>query len=82
MDSLSPYSRAISELFSTASASDNFYLESHTIRGTACFRHDDKSNSDERDTRSIDTLKRLTEIVVVVDLLSLHWFAFFLLCLL
>ena len=31
-----------------------------------------QSNSDERDTRSIDTLKRLTEIiiVVVVNLLS------------
>ena len=30
-----------------------------------------RSNSDERDTRSIDgTLKRLTEVVVVVDLLS------------
>ena len=29
-----------------------------------------RGNSDERDTRSTDTLKRLTEIVVVVDLLS------------
>ena len=29
-----------------------------------------KNNSDESDTRSIDTLKRLTEIVIVVDLLS------------
>ena len=41
MDSLSPYSRAISELFSTAPASA-ITFESHTIRGTACFRHDDK----------------------------------------
>ena len=38
-----------------------------------------RGNSDERDTRSTDTLKRLTEIVVVVDLLSCgsiytcHW---------
>ena len=29
-----------------------------------------ESNRDERDTRAIYTLKRLTEIVVVVDLLS------------
>ena len=29
-----------------------------------------KHNSNERDTQSIDTLKHLTEIVVVVDLLS------------
>ena len=27
-----------------------------------------KSNSNERDTRSIDTLKRLTEIVVVCEI--------------
>ena len=53
-----------------------------------------ESNSDERDTQAIYTLKRLTEIVVVVDRLScgsilymsldqlifisLDWFAFFL----
>ena len=53
-----------------------------------------ESNSDERDTQAIYTLKRLTEIVVVLDRLScgsilytsldqlifisLDWFAFFL----
>ena len=52
MDSLSPYSRAISGFFFyNFSFRDNFYLESHSIRRAACFWHDDKNNSDERDTR-------------------------------
>ena len=61
MDSLSPYSRAISELFSTASASAITFILKAILY---------EERRDERDTRSIDTLKRLTEIVVVVVLLS------------
>ena len=71
MDSLSPYSQVISELFSAASASAItitlkaiLYKERHAL-GIMI-----KHNSNERDTQSIDTLKHLTEIVVVVDLLS------------
>ena len=50
-------------VFYSFSFRDNFYLENHNIRRTACFWHDEKNNSDERDTR----LKRLsvTEIIVV-----------------
>ena len=73
MDSLSPYSRAISELFSTASASAiTFILKAILYEERRGLGMMIKSNSDERDTRSIDTLKRLTEIiiVVVVNLLS------------
>ena len=73
MDSLSPYSRAISELFSTASASAiTFILKAILYEERPALGMMIKSNSDERDTRSIDTLKRLTEIiiVVVVNLLS------------
>ena len=72
MDSLSPYSRAISELFSTASASAiTFILKAILYEERRALGVMIKNNSDDRDTRSIDsTLKRLTEIVVVVDLLS------------
>ena len=71
MDSLSPYSRAISELFSSASAL-TFILKAILYEERRALGMMIKSNSDERDTRSIDTLKRLTEIiiVVVVNLLS------------
>ena len=72
-DSLSPYSRAISELFSTVSASAiTFILKAILYEERRALGMMIKSNSDERDTRSIDTLKRLTEIiiVVVVNLLS------------
>ena len=72
MDSLSPYSRVISELFSTASAyTITFILKAILYQERRALGMMIKNNSDERDTRSIDsTLKRLTEIVVVVDLLS------------
>ena len=56
---------AISELFSIASAivcdnfCDNFYLESHSIWRAACFWHDEKNNSKERDTQIIETIVRL-----------------------
>ena len=73
MDSLSPYSQAISELFSTTSASAiTFILKAILYEERRALGMMIKSNSDERDTRSIDTLKRLTEIiiVVVVNLLS------------
>ena len=43
-------------VFYSFSSRDNFYLESHSIRRAACFWHDEKNNSDERDTR----LKRLS----------------------
>ena len=71
MDSLSPYSRAISELFSTALASAiTFILKAILYEERRALGMMIKSNSDERDTRSIDsTLKRLTEIGIVVDLL-------------
>ena len=97
MDSLSPYSRAISELFSTASASAiTFILKAILYEEWRALGIMIKSNSDERDTRSIDTLKRLTEIIIVVVvnllsrgsiytvrwIISLDWFAFFLLRLL
>ena len=43
-------------VFYSFSFRDNFYPESHSIRRAACFWHDEKNNSDERDTR----LKRLS----------------------
>ena len=43
-------------VFYSFSLRDNFYPESHSIRRAACFWHDEKNNSDERDTR----LKRLS----------------------
>ena len=43
-------------VFYSFSCRDYFYLESHSIRRAACFWHDEKNNSDERDTR----LKRLS----------------------
>ena len=43
-------------VFYSFSFRDNFYLENHNIRRTACFWYDEKNNSDERDTR----LKRLS----------------------
>ena len=68
MDSLSPHFQAISELFSTASASAiTFILKAILYEERRALGMMIKSNSDERDTRSIDTLKSLTEIVVVVD---------------
>ena len=71
MDSLRPYSRAISELFSTASASAiTFILKAILYEERRALGMMIKNNSDESDTRLIDTLKRLTEIVIVVDLLS------------
>ena len=71
MDSLSPYSQVISELFSSASASAiTFILKAILYEERRALGMMIKSNSDERDTRSIDPLKRLTEIVVVVGLLS------------
>ena len=71
MDSLRSYSRAISELFSTASASAiTFILKAILYEERRALGMMIKNNSDESDTRSIDTLKRLTEIVIVVDLLS------------
>ena len=71
MDLLSPYSRAISELFSTTSASViTFILKAILYEEWRALGMMIKNNSDERDTRLIDTLKRLTEVVVVVDLLS------------
>ena len=71
MDLLSPCSRAISKLFSTASASViTFILKAILYEERWALGMMIKGNSDERDTRSTDTLKRLTEIVVVVDLLS------------
>ena len=71
MGLLSAYSRAISELFSTTSASAiTFILKDILYEERCALGIMIKNNSDERDTRSIDTLKRLTEIVVVVDLLS------------
>ena len=71
MDLLSPYSRAISELFSTTSASViTFILKAILYEEWCALGMMIKNNSDERDTRLIDTLKRLTEVVVVVDLLS------------
>jgi len=71
MDSLSPYSRAISELFSTASASAiTFILKAILYEERRALGMMIKTNSDEKDTRLIDTLKHLTEVVVVVDLLS------------
>ena len=71
MDSLSPYSQVISELFSSASASAiTFILKAILYEERRALGMMIKSNSDERDTRSIDsTLKRLTEIGIVVDLL-------------
>ena len=70
----------ISELFSSASASAiTFILKAILYEERRALGMMIKSNSDERDTRSTDTLKRLTEIVVVVDLLSCgsiytrHW---------
>ena len=70
MDWLSPYSRAISELFSTTSASAiTFILKAILYEEQRALGIMIKHNSDERDTRSIDTLKHLTEIVIVVDLL-------------
>ena len=38
-------------VFYSFSLRDNFYPESHSIRRAACFWHDEKNNSDERDTR-------------------------------
>ena len=38
-------------VFYSFSLCDNFYPESHSIRRAACFWHDEKNNSDERDTR-------------------------------
>ena len=71
IDWLSPYSRAISELFSTTSASAiTFILKAILYEEQRALGIMIKHNSDERDTRSIDTLKHLTEIVIVVDLLS------------
>ena len=88
MDSLSPYSRAISELFSTTSASAiTFILKAILYEEQRALGIMIKHNSNERDTRSIDTLKHLTEIVIVVDLrvvVFIHVVGslFFLLCLL
>ena len=38
-------------VFDSFSLRDNIYPESHSIRRAACFWHDEKNNSDERDTR-------------------------------
>ena len=57
-------------VFCRFSFHDNFYLQSHTIKERCALGIMIKHNSNERDTQSIDTLKHLTEIVVVVDLLS------------
>ena len=38
-------------VFYSFSLRDNFYPDSHSIRRAACFWHDEKYNSDERDTR-------------------------------
>ena len=71
MDSLSPYSQVISELFSAASVSAiTFTLKAILYKEWRALGIMIKHNSNERDTQSIDTLKHLTEIVVVVDLLS------------
>ena len=43
-------------VFYSFSSRDNFYPASHCIRRAACFGHDEKNNSDERDTQ----LKRLS----------------------
>ena len=69
-------------VFYSFSSRDNFYLESHSIRRAACFWHDEKNNSDERDT----WLKRLSgysnwEYCCVSAIAYLH-LRFFLLCLL
>ena len=49
---------------------DNFILKAILYEEQRALGMMIESNSDERDTRAIYTLKRLTEIVVVVDLLS------------
>ena len=49
---------------------DNFILKAILYEERRALGMMIESNSDERDTRAIYTLKRLTEFVVVVDLLS------------
>ena len=49
---------------------DNFILKAILYEEQRALGMMIESNSDERDTRAIYTLKRLTEIVVVVGLLS------------
>ena len=83
-------------LFSTASASAITFILKAILYEEQCALGMIMKITATKGILPIDTLKRLTDIVVVVDLLSrgsiytlcwiswysLHWFAFFLLCLL